>query len=280
MSEGNENQYIESIPEQFRDVESIKNAGSLDNLLEQHVNLEKKMGTAVFAPGEDADEEQMGKFYSRVNDLAPGLTRIPASDDEEGMSALFNKLGRPDEVAGYEVPEVLMGDGKPLNQDAYSDAFKEHAHKIGISKSQFAETLKWFGDRQVAAVEDAQTKAAETLATLKGEWGDSTDARMQRVNAFVQDQGGEEALAAMGELGNNPVVLKMLDKMAESMLEEGSLGRQGAQGDAATKTAIEDDIATLKGNEAFMDRKHADHKRTIERVNALYEKLEQFRKAA
>jgi CRISPR/Cas system CSM-associated protein Csm2 small subunit len=280
MAEENENEYIESIPESFRDVESIKSAGSLENLLNQHVNLEKKMGTAVFSPGEDADTDQWNKFYERVSTLAPGLTRIPDSDDAEGVSALYGKLGRPNEAAGYEVPEIKYGaDGKVLDQGEYVEDFRQFAHENNITGSQFKKMLTWFGERTVNNLEAAAENRDKLMGELRTQWGDATDARISRVEQLVKDQGGEEAVAALGNLANNPVVLNMLDKMADAMMEENSLGNMGPAGDAATRQSIEDDIATLKNNEAFLDRKHADHERTVKRVDALYEKLGQYKAA-
>jgi hypothetical protein len=252
----------------------------LENLLNQHVNLEKKMGTAVFSPGEDADADQMNAFYERVNALAPGLTRIPDSDDAEGINALYGKLGRPNEAAGYEVPEIKYGaDGKVLDQGEYVEDFRQFAHENNITGSQFKKMLTWFGERTVNNLEAAAENRDKLMGELRTQWGDATDARISRVEQLVKDQGGEEAVAALGNLANNPVVLNMLDKMADAMMEENSLGNMGPAGDAATRQSIEDDIATLKNNEAFLDRKHADHERTVKRVDALYEKLGQYKAA-
>lgn len=278
MSE--ENNYIESIPEEYRDVPSIKEAGSMDNLLKGYVNLETKMGTAVFKPGDDADEEQWNSFYGKVNELAPGLTRVPTKDDDEkGWNSIYSKLGRPDDVSGYNVPEIKMGDDGVLDQSQYADDFKKVSHELGITGKQFTGLMNWIGQRTVDRLDAGTQKRDEVMAGLKKEWGDGTDARIKRVNELIMEQGGKEAYESIGELGNNPYLIKMLDKMADTLMDESSLERQGPAGDIATRTAIEDEISTLKKNAAFLDRKDPDHQRTVERVNALYEKLETFKAA-
>jgi len=279
MSE--ENTYIESIPEEYREVPSIRDAGSMENVIKQFVNMETKMGNSLSFPTEDADDEQMNAFYSKVQERAAGLTRIPADDDAEGWAGLHGKLGMPKEAGDYSLPEIKYGDdGKMLDQGKYGEAFRDEAHKLGLSGKQFTGIMSYFGNQTVENMTTASEAHDTAMATLKEEWGDATDARVARVQELVREQGGDEVVNAMGDLGNNPAVLMMLDKMADALMEENSLGNQGPSGDAATRSAIEDEVATLKGNEAYMDRKHPDHERTVQRVDALYKKLEGFQKAA
>ena len=274
-----EPQYIDSIPEQYRETPSIRDAGSMEALLQQHVNLEQKMGNSLSFPGDDADDDQLNEFYSKVNERAPGLTRIPTDDDADSWKALYGKLGRPDTADGYTLPEIEYGDGdnkQKLDQGKYGEGFRAKAHELDLSGKQFTGIMQYFGDETIANMETAKEAHDATMATLKAEWGDATDSRVARVQALVKEQGGDEAANAFGDIGNNPAVLMMLDKMADALMEESSLPGKGPAGEAATRSAIEDDIATLKNNEAFMDRKHADHERTVNRVNSLYEKLETF----
>lgn len=274
-----EEEYIESIPESYRENETIKNAGSMENLLEGYVNLEKKMGDSLFFPGDDADDTQKAEFYTKIMDRADGLTRIPANDDEKGMAAFYNKLGRPDEHAGYEVPEVKDHEGKVIESDEMVEGFKEFAHGIGLNKTQFSKIIEHFGGITANNLETAGKAQTELINKLKTEWGDGTDARIARIQGLVTEFGGDAAISELS-LEQNPGMLAMLDKFADAMGEEHTLDKSTTQQNAATRQTIEDDIATLKANEAFMDSKHTDHKRTVERVNALYEKLSGYKKDA
>ena len=110
MSEESE-AYIASLPEAYRETPTIRDAGSLDNLLQGYVNLEQKMGTSLSFPSEDADPDQVSAFNKKVMENASHLTLIPDADDEEGMTAFYNKLGRPAEFAAYEGAEVKDGAG-------------------------------------------------------------------------------------------------------------------------------------------------------------------------
>lgn len=276
MSE--ENNYLDSIPEEYREVPSIKEAGSMENLLKQHVNLEQKMGTGVFAPGQGADDEQWNKFYNKVNDIAPGLTRIPVSEDDEGWNAVYNKLGRPEDATGYETPQINISDNEALDQSDYEEAFKEVSHSLGLSGKQYAGIMKWIGDRTVEKMSAGAQARDEAVNALKSEWGDATDARIERVKELIGKFGGEGVGQALGELGNNPQVLMMLDKMADSIMEEKSLENYGGGG-ADQRSDIEAEIATLRQNDAFLNNKNPDHDRVVKRVNALYEKLETYKAA-
>ena len=275
------NDYLSSIPEEYREVPSIRDAGSMDALLKQHVNLETKMGNSLSFPGEDADDEQMSAFYTKIQERAGGLTRIPSGDDEKEWADFYSKSGMPKESGDYTMPEIKYGeDGKFLDQGKYGEEFRAHAHKMGLSAKQFTGIMSYFGNQTVNNMETRTQEHDAAMTALRNEWGDATDARVARVQKLVADNGGDEAIAGFGDIGNNPAVLMMLDKLATATMEEGSLGKQGGSGDAATRSGIEDEIATLKGNSAYMDRKNPDHDRTVSRVNSLFERLEKYKEAA
>jgi len=273
-------EYISSIPEEFREVPSIKEAGSMENLLKQHVNLEQKMGTAIFKPGDGADDEQMSAFYNKVNDLAPGLTRIPtAEDDEQGWGSLYAKLGRPEDASGYEADKVMYGD-QDISLTEYSEPFKEAAHSLGLSSGQYKGIIKFLGDKTIERLEAADQRNDELMKGLRGEWGDATQARIERATDLVSKFGGEGAADAMGELGNNPVVLAMLDKLADALGEESSLDNYSTGKSAERASELEAEISTLRGNAAFMDKKNPEHKSVVDRINMLSEKLHKIKQAA
>lgn len=279
MTEEN-NEYIQMIPEEYREVPTVRDAGSLDNLLQGYVNLEQKLGNAVIPPASDADAETWDKFYNRVNDVAPGLVRLPTG--EEGWDSVYNKLGRPESPDEYVMPEIKTADGKTFKPPENIGELREHAHKMGMTGKQFAGMMEYFANRTVAQQEAAQRAIEETMGTLRREWGDATEARTLRAQEVVRKFAGDKAdevINAFGELGNNPQVLMLLDRIAEATMEEGSLSRQTPGGDAATRASIEDEIAELRSRNAFMDRKDPDHQRIIDRINALYERLEQYKAA-
>ena len=281
--ENTETSYIDAIPEEYRDVASVRDAGSMENLLKQHVNLESKLGNSISFPTDDADEDQLNNFYSKIQERAAGLTRIPTAEDSEEWAGVYDKLGRPKDPSEYQYPEIKYDDNgveKPLDQSKYGEGFQTKAHELGITGKQFKGIMSYFGEQTLQNMEQRNAEYETTMNALRSEWGDSTDARVARVQALVKEQGGDEAANAFGDLGNNPAVLAMLDKMADALMEENSLGNQGPTGDAATRSAIEDEIATLKKNGAFLDGRDPDHERTVKRVDDLYAKLEKFKVAA
>jgi hypothetical protein len=252
----------------------------MENLLEGYVNLEKKMGDSLFFPGEDADDTQRAAFNAKVMERAQGLTLIPADDDEVGRAAFYGKLGRPDEFAGYEVPEIKDHEGNIIGSDDHVEAFKEFAHGIGLNNAQFSKTMEFFGGITANNLETADKSRTELEATLRKDWGDGTEARLSRVHNLVAESKHSDAALAELSLKQNPGIVAMLDEFADAMGEEHSLGNTTTQIGAETRQTIEDQIATLKKNDAFMDSKHTDHQRTVERVNSLYEKLNKYKEAA
>jgi hypothetical protein len=139
--------------------------------------------------------------------------------------------------------------------------------------------MDWIGNRTVEKMGMSAGKRDEVMQELNKEWGDSTNARVERVKDVIEKFGGEGAAEALGDLGNNPIVLKMMDAMADTLMGEGSLDNDTMNAPAERRSEIEAEIATLRENDAFLNNKNPDHDRVVRRVNALYEKLDTYKAA-
>jgi hypothetical protein len=118
------------------------------------------------------------------------IVRIPEEGDEEGASALWNKLGRPEKVDGYKIPDKLA---EAYKSDFVMQALPAFAHAQGFSQKQF-ESLLAFGQVQGAAVREAEAarykaEGAKASGELRAEWGNAFDRNIAAVDALQEKVG-------------------------------------------------------------------------------------------
>ncbi|EMH4077239.1 hypothetical protein RGI92_000457 [Serratia marcescens] len=153
--------------------------------------------------------------------------------------------------------------------DPEMQGFLKAAHAKGITNDQMGFILGEYMNRAPALVVGAVELDQEAAATeLRGTW--KTDAEFQKNiglahRAFMSladpaDQG------KMDEIGNNPMVIRMLAKIGAEMGEDTPVGN--GQINLEEQQSIRD----LMKSEAYTNPKHADHERVSAQVRAFYQK--------
>lgn len=97
------------------------------------------------------------------------LARIPKEGDAEAWNAFYNRLGRPENAAGYELPIPDGDDGVFAKQAA------EWMHEAGLTPAQakmLAGKNNEFLAAQIKAHQDQQAiESDRQMSELKTEWG-------------------------------------------------------------------------------------------------------------
>lgn len=254
-------------------------------------------------------EPALGNYMQgSVGDLAKGyvsaqkmigdpnsLIKIPGSDptSEEGSEewgGVYSKLGRPGEAKEYKMPDELnveMQTKLGLTTETLSE-FGDIAHKLGLSQHQFKGVMDWylgFGNSQIDAFTQEQQAASEEAAAaiegLKKEWGSAYDDRMNMGVAAIEEAMGDDAkdlVAAIEEtgLGDNPLMLKFLASVGESMQEDNGGGESRNSFDnALTPAQATAKIAELQSDTDFqnryMDANHPGHAEAVKTMTRLFE---------
>lgn len=220
------------------------------------------------------DMEGLSKSYKHAATLVgidrAEIVRLPKDPAAQEWDAVFNRLGRPEKPDGYEwkAPEGLPPE--------VETAFRADVHKLGLTKSQAAGVLDFYG-QQLAAQTAAQQAAAsaseqETIATLKKEWGAAFPDQLHAAHRALDELGGPQLaqkLVAAG-LTADPDIIRFFAKLGMQSAEPGALsgGSGGGVGRVAlTPEAAQREIRTLQGDKTFFrefsDRSnpnHANHK--------------------
>lgn len=180
-----------------------------------------------------------------------GRTLVMPKDDKdvEGIKAFRAKLGVPEKVDGYQVPDALK---ESLKDDPIVPAFAAAALEEGVPAKAFGNLLT----KVIAAAEtlrtDNETKAKTAsdaaIAQLKGEWGANFEANTEMGKRFVRAAGvTDEQLAALeGALGSANM-LKMIHGWGAKMGEPGSTSGQNAGGGSMlNKSQAESKVTELR----------------------------------
>ena len=221
------------------------------------------------------DLNGLAKSYVNAQKLI-GRDKIPMPKDENDplWDDVYNRLGRPETPDKYEFNKPDL----PGYDEATDKAFREQAHKLGLSKRQAGELYGWYNQLVLGKVADAESQTAGIISSLQNELGDKFQETASRATSAVKYFGGDELVQYLNTstnaqgvpIGNDPVLFKFFAKLGESLGEDklkGTLGLGVAPQEAQDKiTGILADK-----NHAYHNRFAAGHEEAVATVRKLFE---------
>lgn len=225
---------------------------NVQNLIKSYVHAQKKIGEkGIQLPDKYATEEDWKSFYNKI---------------------------RPAELDKYEV-NAKVGEGEVLDEAMFK-AFKESAHKNGLTTKQAQEIYNWYDSSIRQAVEQQQTQQnqlyEQEVAALQQEWGqgDSFKKEMSLAQRAISEFADEEMKAAIKKAGldNNITMIRLFNKIGKSLLQEDTFNQESHGHFRYTKDEAERKLAQIYGdpNHAYWDAQHPSHKYAVEEVNKLH----------
>ena len=192
--------WMDNLPEDtFENDETGKNkTGDLADLpnfptlVKNHLNLQGKLGTAIFPLGDDASDEERRAHYT--------------------------KQGCPEKAEGYVTPmPEKLPEGMLFSEDIMTAA-KNYAHANGVKKEIFEGLSKVVLDSQIEmfnkmveqAKKDSDKVAEEATNKLKGKWGADHDKYVEMARRAYDVHGGKEFVDLMESTGlkDNAIVVE------------------------------------------------------------------------
>ncbi|MGQ4686353.1 hypothetical protein ACUIJO_11275 [Klebsiella aerogenes] len=191
----------------------------------------------------------------------------------DAYSHLEKRMGSgdtPPKTADEYAPKVEVEGFKwdEFKADPRMQSFMKSAHAKGITNDQMGFILGEYAQLAPELVNGAAALDSEAAATqLREVW--KTDAEFNKniglaFRAFnsLTDEGDR---GRIDEIGNNPMVIRMLAKIGAEMQEDAPAG-------ADSNPAEQQTIRDLMKSEAYMNPKHTDHERVSAQVKAYYQK--------
>lgn len=260
-SEGEGGAWHDSLPEDVRGWDEVKNSDDPAKFWDQMTNMRSRMGSSIRIPGEDAGTNDMAAFHEKLTSKVPGLMATPDFENEETLQNLYTKMGRPAEAKDYIVPEFKDSMGKeiPGLDLSLAESFKEIAHKSGISQKKYADIVSAITNTNIANHEAQVAAHQADQDKLANEWGAAHGQNSEIVENFIAKSGAPESvITAMknGLVGSD--TMKWLHQIATQTLGQGA----DFQNDDSNRGVMTPDEAALKISEIRNNREHPYHKKS------------------
>jgi len=208
--------WYQEFPEDVRGLVETKGWQSPVDAIQSYTNLEKFLGAdkanrGLVLPKDDATAEEWGQVY--------------------------DKLGRPKDAAGYNLPVPDGTDG------AFAQEAAGKFHELGLTSKQAQQLTEWFNDKSSGAMSDMQTQqvqsAEQQMSELQKEWGKEFDANIESGRRAARQFGvSEEMLNKMENALGTKDMLKFFSNVGkgvgeDSFVEGSGNGKFGMSPEAA-----------------------------------------------
>ena len=230
------------------DLGYIQNKGwkNPEDVVTGYRNLEKLLGSnnKIAMPGEDASNEDWASFY--------------------------NKLGRPEEVSGYE---LNAPDGMEIDK-SLQDWFANTAHEAGLTVNQ-AQGLfeKWnelTGSKTQELEKSAQVESEIQMNELKQEWGRAFEEKTQMARNAVRSFGIESNdIDAIENAIGTGKLMKMFASIGEGLGESKFKGG-GTASFTMTPGQAQAEIAQLNLDPTFKSQYIGGNKEAVAKMQKLF----------
>ena len=184
-------------------LEKFKTAPTPEPVVKSYMDLEKKLGNAVWVPGENPKPEEVSDFR--------------------------RKLGIPESPDKYE---IKYKEHEALKYDENTDkTFKALAHEIGLTPKQAQRLADFDADRFIAA-HTAHGKTYEAAAEeIKKEFGNNWEVALDTANNVLRTFADEKDMEAIQNYKNDVRLVRLLNKVGNAMSEH-----KFVKGDISTNT--------------------------------------------
>ena len=246
---GSGNAFLSLVPEELRDHPSLSPIKDVPNLARSYINAQRLIGT----------------------DKLP----LPANPTDEDLDNIFGRLGRPEQPDGY----AIQADGNILTEDD-TTRFKEAAHALRLTPDQATGILNYYLSEASNSAEGMQVamkeQAEQTEASLRQEWGQAYDTKLQAAQSAIKEFDGDGVLgmdlADGTKVGNHPAFVKVFAAIADfkkTVTSEDSIA-EPAMANVMTRQQAQAEVDAIMRSPEYTDRKNVvARERAIARVSEL-----------
>ena len=218
------------------------------------------------AGGGDPPLEIPERFLVNGADGNPDFKAIygKVSQSYTELEKRMKETGLPPETAeGYQL-ERFLPETHEENREALAPILAKF-HAAGLTNKQVQAVMNVFGEQFGVGIanEKAAFDAAQTQ--LKEAWGDNYESNhtdMRKAVAVYADGDERKQLEENPKYMNDPLLANFLAKVGADLGEDRLPVEFQASGG--------EDIDALRKSEAYTNPRHADHRATVEKVNAAY----------
>lgn len=239
--------------ESFKPMLEAKGWKEPGEALKAYGELEKKLGTSVIIPGEDATDEERAAFHKR--------------------------LGVPDAPDGYQLAKP---EGVESYDDKIADWLRRTGHKLGATPALLSGLHDAYFEDIAKPVEEANKQANEEArrkldADMAEHWPEparehNLDMAKRAARFLGFDQSKLDALLDhVSDFALVDAMRKLGEIVGEDALQGGG-GGTGAVGTEAARAELQKFKADPAVQKAYADRRDPKHQEVVARFNELQDK--------
>lgn len=186
-------------------------------------------------------------------DKAGRTVQLPKdANDKAALDAIYEKLGRPKDAAGYE---INLPDGA---DPAFANAAKDWYHKAGLTKDQAKAVTDSYRAMELDLAQKTETAHAQQVEALQQEWGGKFEQHVETAKAAAKAAGLTEQHVKAVEMALGPApAAKMFEFFGRNYIEAGPPGNEqrGAPSFSnVTPASAKQKMETLRADPNFMAR--------------------------
>ena len=235
-------------------------------------------------------ESFVSQYHEQSKMIGADRTTIPGEGAPLGdVHSFLKKLGRPDESKDYDLGQFKPPENLPWNE-SFVPKMLEKFHGSGMNSEQVRRVLQGYGEIESeyyqGISESVQTQRDETMQGLRKEFGNETDALLERGQKAFRTWLGEDFEQVEGlrfsdgtGLGDRPEMLRAMIRLSELTGEHGLAGE--GSGTSAARMGDADSIRMELGRmqsdpevqTILNDRGHPRYKEIQRKWNGLLESM-------
>jgi hypothetical protein len=189
--------------DEYKENKSLESYKDINSFVKSHLELTKMLGDRVKVPGENATEEELSKFYT--------------------------KLGRPETADQYELTEYTdLPEGFTLNEDEIKE-YRDLAFKLGLNNKQVNLLRDW----QVNQVINSYKSNYKTTDQINEDFeqksqkkfGDKSAQAVEVATKLLSENLPEDSQKFISELSNDQLltVIEFANKMSSKYVKADSV---------------------------------------------------------
>lgn len=203
------------------------------------------------------DPTALAKSYRELQKMI-GKEKIVIPTEKstpEEWNEFYKKVGRPEELTGYEAADVELPEEIKLRAET-QEAFKKKAHELGLTKKQFSELSKFQAELSLnnfnQEVENIKSMTQKTETALRKKWGAAYESKVDKAQKVINHHfAGKNIHKAFKALSSDEGFVEAMAEIAESMGEDSIAG--------APRQTMTPKEAQSELNKMLGDTKHPFH---------------------
>ena len=140
-----------------------------------------------------------------------GKDKVAIPKVGEDFTEFFKAAGRPEDGAGYELPEIQDDGSKE-----FQDSFRETAFKAGLNQSQVQQFNDWYAEQSQGHLDSEKVSREHAWhpreTQMRGQRGERWDANMGMAEQVIIENAAPESAQHIIDsgLGVNPEFIKII----------------------------------------------------------------------